>query len=82
MKDNKYKFIEMREKTKDDNGRPIYWIMNRKSATILGTISYYNPWRQYVAQMNNRVVLSHDCLADIQDFMIRLKEYHKSPATR
>jgi len=51
-----------------------FWnCINNKHGTVLGTVSYYKPWRHYVFNAEcEDVVFSRDCLTDILDFMNQL----------
>lgn len=61
-----YKYIEFRQHPFDDS---VWVCLNRKSRHQLGGVVWYSPWRQYVFEPSSEVVFSHDCLADIGDFL-------------
>lgn len=52
-----------------------FWnCINNKSKTVLGVVSYYKPWKQYVFNAEDASnIFSQDCLADIIDFMKQLE---------
>lgn len=50
-------------------------IRNKKSKTILGYVTYYKPWKQYIfSQADEGIIFSWDCLQDIVNY---LKEKNK-----
>ena len=59
-----YRFIDFIQRTEK------LWICrNRESGEWLGAVTYSSPWRQYIIRFNEYAEFSHDCLADIQDFL-------------
>lgn len=67
----KYKYISFEQTIMGG-----FWnCTNNKSATVLGVVSYYKPWKQYVFNAENASdIFSQDCLEDIIDFMKQLAE--------
>lgn len=62
--------IEARPRTK------AFEISLNQDGTILGNISWNNDWRQYVFEpvVVYSTIWSEDCLKDIYDFLVFLKE--------
>jgi hypothetical protein len=52
----------------------VYNIVNRKHGTILGTIGWYGPWRQYCIFPAPNMVFSLGCWKDILEFTENLKK--------
>ena len=51
----------------------IWNCINNRHSTILGVVSYYTPWKQYVFNAEDTGdIFSQDCLEDIIDFMKQL----------
>jgi hypothetical protein len=57
---------------KADN--PEYNCRNNKTKTILGYISYYEPWSCYVWQGKENCCFDKNCLRDIADFLDQLNK--------
>ena len=69
----RYKHIHFVEAGKEA-GKVSYNCLNNKTSTILGQVFFYNAWRQYALEPEDRyIVFSQSCLADIIDFMKQLK---------
>ena len=65
-----YKFIHFEKRQDPETKKDFYAICNKKSGDVLGFLSYYNPWKQWVFyQAVQDVVFSASCLKDIIDFM-------------
>jgi hypothetical protein len=66
-----YRFIKFTEHKRPEG---VQWdCVNNKSGHVLGTCSYYAPWRQWVfSQHGPDIVFSADCLTDIAHFMGQL----------
>lgn len=60
------------------NGRPVYDILNRRAGTVLGQVFWYQSWRQWCARFDEDAAWSHDCLADVRDFLIEMNGGGKS----
>ncbi len=63
-----YKYFSVRERV-DAAGMKWYRILNKRSWLTLGTIEWYEPWRQFCffPQRFSETVWSADCLSDLQD---------------
>lgn len=47
-----------------------WWIVrNKKSERALGHIEWYPPWRQFVFQPHEGIVLNNTCMQDIASFL-------------
>lgn len=69
----KYKYIEFCEIW--SSGKTCrYECHNIKSGEILGIVKWYGPWRQYCFHTIFGVVFNKQCLADIQDFLEKIKD--------
>ena len=64
-----YKFIYLgRDNDLDEHeGKPIWYIFNRKSRQALGRVLYYPAWRQWVASFSEDSIWSAGCLTDVKD---------------
>lgn len=58
-----YKFAKLPNRKTVD-----YFVVN-KSEEILGKVIFYNKWRQYVWEQKVDIVMSHDCLQEVVDFI-------------
>ena len=66
-----YKFIHFEQ----HELAPDNWICrNNKSKGVLGFVTYYAPWWQWVFVPQADIVLSDSCMMDIVDFLKQLKE--------
>lgn len=74
IKKTKYMEFWLIEKKPKTNKYEVY---NKKSGDVLGWISWYSVWRQYVYEMEYQTVYSHDCLRVIADFLTELNKNHK-----
>ena len=46
-------------------------------ASVLGTIKWYGPWRQYCFEPNDFTIWSDGCLEQIAEFLKKLNQEHK-----
>ena len=51
------------------NGKPLYWIFNKRSNQSIGQIFWYPTWRLWAARFQEATVWSEDCLADVRAFI-------------
>jgi hypothetical protein len=66
----KYKHIyinELPDEQRDD--KPVYGIFNNNSNVIIGQLSFYNAWNQYVFESAPDCIFSASCLRDVIDFI-------------
>lgn len=68
----KYRFIHIVE-TETFFGKR-WEVRNNKSEAVLGEISYYDHWNDFVFQANPIAVFNDECLKDIIHFINQLKE--------
>ena len=73
-----YKFITIQQPILDHipevfEGKPVYRIYNNKSNGLLGILSYYKPWKQYVFSSQPECVFNNSCLRDVLDFLEAIK---------
>ncbi len=70
----KYKFIYFEKiAITEDLQKPSWLCRNNKTNDILGTIFWYQTWKQYVFEPESQfVVFSKSCFRDIIDFMEQL----------
>lgn len=52
----------------DENGKT-YWSIWNKKKEKLGIIRYWKPWKKYVWDQDNDIIMSKDCLKQIADFL-------------
>jgi len=70
IKDKTYKYITIKQIDDETwEGKPVYRIVNNKSKSLLGMLSYYVPWKQYVFSSREGCVFNTGCLHDVLDFM-------------
>ena len=58
--------------------------LNRESGDVLGSVSYYKPWRQFVFEPDELgdIIFNSSCLRDIAHFLNQLNEKRGlSPST-
>ncbi len=74
----KYKFIYFNQIKMTDG---IEWAIISNKAHVngvvddkhlMGGISYYTPWKQYVAEFRDGFVFNNECLLDVADFLSQL----------
>jgi hypothetical protein len=67
-----YKYIEFIY----DGENKLWWCMNRKHKDELGAVRHYPGWKQWVfsQRADEGIILSHDCLTDIADFLQQLNK--------
>lgn len=67
----KYKFIYFEET--EAFFKKAYWIKNNKSKGVIGAITWYEVWHQYVFDPHYEgAIFSESCLLDIIDFLKQL----------
>lgn len=74
-----YKYITFSFGRVSESGRTSVWTCrNAKSGTILGTVAWYGPWRQYCFYPSSikALVFSAGCLQDIQHFLAMCQKEH------
>ncbi len=69
----RYRYIRMEEMYKKGK-TSVYGVYSNSSGTYLGTIEWYNHWRQYCFMPTIDTVFSVDCMEDINSFIRGLKE--------
>ena len=77
MISKKYKYFTIQQASTDDPpGKPYYFVMNNKSRgrDTLGVIAWYEPWKKYVLESEQRVIWSADCLANVIEFLNELNK--------
>jgi len=52
-------------------------VVSKSHGVILGDISWYGPWRQYVFFPDDDTLFNRACLRDIADFLDELMEAKK-----
>lgn len=71
------KYIEFKlleRKGKVTGSTDVYQVIGVKTQEILGTISWYGPWRQYVFWPHDNTVWSADCLTTVDGFLCGLMD--------
>ena len=66
-----FKLAEQKPKTQ------IWHIVNNTSGFLLGIISWYGAWRQYVFSPEEGSTFNDDCLETIQTFLTALNNEHR-----
>ena len=73
----KYQYIRMEELKKKPK-TSVYGVFSNSSGDYLGSIEWWNGWRQYCFLPKDETVFSTGCMLDIIDFINRLKEERKA----
>ena len=73
MFSKKYKFFTI-EQDGESKGMPLYVILNRRTGVLLGDITWYPGWKQYVFGSLAASDWSSDCLANIIEFLNELNK--------
>ncbi len=55
----------------------IYKVVSKVNGTLLGTISWYGRWRQYVFEAEPNMVWSYGCLNDVMLKVIAANDYQR-----
>lgn len=55
----------------------VYSVDSISRGERLGLIAWYGPWRQYVFCPQPSTFWSHDCLAKVEEFLIKLNGEYK-----
>lgn len=53
-------------------------VISKTHGFMLGRISWYSSWRQYVFSPSYETIWNRDCLKDIQDFLQNLMDERKN----
>ena len=75
MAESKYlefKFVEAKPKTQ------VWNVLSKSDGSVLGTIKWYVPWRQYCFFPQTETVFSAGCIGDIINFMNDLLDLKKA----
>ena len=57
-------------------------VRSKSGGDLLGLISWYGPWRQYVFQPQPQTVFSHDCMLSISRYCYSLNQQQKNRDVR
>lgn len=78
MEIKEYKHISIYETAAKPKTKT-FEISSNHDGTILGNIYWYGPWRGYVFEpvMSYPTIWSEDCLKDLHDFLLFLREDRK-----
>lgn len=55
-----------------ENSENFFEIANRKKAEFLGIVYYYKPWKSWVWEQENRIILAQNCIKELDNFMEEL----------
>jgi hypothetical protein len=64
------KYIAIMDSGEKFGGKPLYSVMNKKSAMELAQIFWYSLWRRWCARFMQDSVWSSDCLADVREILL------------
>lgn len=70
-----YKYIEFEPTLGHDDE---WKCVNKKAKTILGYVSFYEPWKQYVIEFLEDCVFNVSCLNNIAHFLRQLNQATES----
>ncbi len=74
-----YKFFVVVENVHRLGGKTsVYSLVGRRDEVCLGEISWYGGWRQFCFFPGDRTVWNDACLADINDFLGKLRAERKN----
>lgn len=63
----------------DRKSKTTEWdVINNKSDTLLGTVAWYGPWRQYTFEAIDQPILNNGCLVELADFLSELNTKQKN----
>lgn len=65
----KFRFINIRPRGDDFEGKPVYGVYNNRSGEQIAILSFYRPWKQYVFSSHDGCVFNDSCLQDVLTFM-------------
>ena len=69
-----YEYFVVRSKRQEPGRKTfVYEIIDKKGGLMLGWVKWYPAFRQYCFHPCPNTVWSESCLADVQDFLARLK---------
>ena len=75
----KYKYIRFEKRVNPWDEEYVYWRCSTiKHRELLGSVVYYQLWKQYCFMPEGEAVFSSDCLEDIQDFLKQLQAKDQS----
>jgi hypothetical protein len=53
-------------------GKPEYLVRNKRTKGVLARVCWYPPWKQWVSEPAPNTIWSHDCMADMREFVLSL----------
>jgi len=65
----RYRYFRVEKHNRPECPRPVYDLINNRSGDLLGEISYYGLWKQWVFIPFENTAWSIDCLINVKDFM-------------
>ena len=66
----KYKFITIRQDNEEMfEGKRVFRIFSNRGGALLGILSFYKPWRQYVFSSQPECIFNNSCLRDVLDYL-------------
>ena len=71
------KYLEFKQIPYEGKTKRFEVISKKHCGIILGRISWYGAWRQYIFSPAFETVWNRDCLKDIQDFLQQLMDERK-----
>lgn len=78
MREKIGEYLYAEEQPKKENKKTKTWkIVSNKNNVTLGTIYWYNGWRQYVFSPEPQTIYSLGCMEDIIKFIDKQRRLHK-----
>lgn len=66
------KWITFEQQPMGDKKTKTFYVYNKESHTLLGTVSWYGAFRQYSFTSYGKIIYEKQCLRDIADFLDNL----------
>lgn len=58
----------------EGSGMDRYWDVENKKGELLGRIIYWKPWKKWVWEQEEDIIMSEICLQDVASFLKEIKE--------
>jgi hypothetical protein len=71
------KWIRFEDQMMANRKTKVFAVINKDTGKVIGTVSWYAPFRQYSYFPADNTVYERTCLRDIVEFIEKLMEEHK-----
>ena len=69
-------YIEFQLAERQNPKTKIWSVIAKSDGFVLGTVSWYGPWRQYTFSPTKETTFNHHCLLRIKDFLTMMNADH------